>query len=313
MRPSFQRAFLVLAAMVFVASNAGRFSRAADDVAAVVEPAQAQNGQMAGIAVENFDQWVFPNVGNKAAALKTLETRLTLEMRQIQRRYQLTEAQSSRLQMAGRSDISRFLRSVEVSRTKFLKMRDRGGDFNEIWQDISPLQTQFQRGLFTNESLLKKSLRRALNEKQQAAFDSTEAERRAFLAETSRLAAVNQLETTIPMLERQREGLMKLMRDRRFPKLRLANTNYAGYAVLMDLNSVEDVALADLFDKQELAAVRQRTAQFQGWEQLLRQQGAVEDEEPAAVPNDDSPASAVEPANAAEPGGKLLPAARKAE
>ena len=62
--------------------------------------------------------------------------------------------------VAARGDVVQFFEKVEVVRKKFLLVRKDQQKFNEIWQDISPLQMQFQAGLFGEDSFYNKTLRK---------------------------------------------------------------------------------------------------------------------------------------------------------
>ncbi|TXT22002.1 MAG: hypothetical protein FD138_3843, partial [Planctomycetota bacterium] len=135
------------------------------------EPAGVQ-AQVANfeIGAEQFDSWIFQNIPTSAMARKRLDEMLTLKIDDVDRACQLTETQRKKLQLAARGDVVQFFEKVEVVRKKFLLVRKDQQKFNEIWQDISPLQVQFQAGLFGDDSFYHKTLRNMLKGEQLSKF-----------------------------------------------------------------------------------------------------------------------------------------------
>lgn len=156
----FSMAVLALAGMLL----SGTVALAQDDdddppAEALLARGQVQNFEM---PENQFDQWVFQNFPTAAAARKKLDQMLELQMDDVDRACQLSEVQKKKLQLAGRGDMMQFFEQVEVVRKKFLLVRKDQQKFNEIWQDISPLQMKFQAGLFSDDSFYHKTLRNML-------------------------------------------------------------------------------------------------------------------------------------------------------
>lgn len=109
---------------------------AQDDEGDKVEEAAPQNGVRVAqeIGPEVIDQWLFPQ-GNEKSARDFLETQLALRTEELQRLFQLSEAQVRKLQLAGRTEIKRLFDRIQEFRRKFqeqrMKRRARSGGQRE--------------------------------------------------------------------------------------------------------------------------------------------------------------------------------------
>src|SRR5262249_5899162 len=80
---------------------------------AAVPQASAQQGN------DFFDQFVFQQHRTAAGARTRFNSELSKRLEEIDRDYQLTEAQKKKLQLAGRGDIQRFFDRYELGKEKF--------------------------------------------------------------------------------------------------------------------------------------------------------------------------------------------------
>src|SRR5581483_10727841 len=178
-------------------------------VSAQVQPAMAVRA--GGFTDQQFDQWVFQNTGNAVEARRQLNTLLDLQVEEIDRACKLTQAQKKKLLLTGRGDIKRFYDRYEEVKQKFQPLKNDQQRFQEIWQDISPLQITLQNGLFHNDSLLHRSLRNTLTDEQLAQYEVLDRQRREFRHRGNIELAVARLDELMPLRASQRRDLIALI------------------------------------------------------------------------------------------------------
>lgn len=245
-------------------------------------PADAQPGQ---IPVQNFeiqenqfDSWIFQNFPTAAAARKKLDQMLSLQMDDVDRACQLTESQKKKLLLAGRGDMVQFYEQVEVVRKKFLLVRKDQQKFNEIWQDISPLQVKFQAGLFGDDSFYHKTLRNMLKGEQLSKYSQIDGERRKFQYRAKVELVVAMLENAMPLRDEQRQKLINLIAEETKPP-RSFGQQQDYYIVMWNISKIPEKTLKPLFNDAEWEVLNQQFQQVRGLEQWLKQSGALAKDE----------------------------------
>ena len=150
---------VILMAMLSIAGS-GRAAQAQDDVV-VDENEEAPVNMVFNMAgVEQIDQQLYGRFGGAGVAHNKLDAALALRVDDVERICGLTEAQKKKVQLAGRGDIKRFFDRVEVTKRKF--QGGQNNQFNNIWQEIQPLQAELTGGLFGDDSLFAKTVMRTL-------------------------------------------------------------------------------------------------------------------------------------------------------
>ncbi len=235
------------------------------------------NAQAFEMPENQFDQWVFQNLQTATAARSKLEKMLTLQSEDVHRACELTEAQARKLQLAGRGDIKRFFEKVEVVRQKFLLVRKDQQRFNDIWQDIQPLQTVFADGLFSDGSIFRKTLKNTLDERQYEHYAKLQRERNLFRYRAKVELVVAMLENAVPMRDEQRQKLITFIIDETPTPHRFGQWDY--YLVMWNLSKIPETKLKPLFDATQWKALAPQLAQGRGMEQWLKQSGALLTEE----------------------------------
>ncbi len=235
----------------------------------------------AGMQVQNFeiqenqfDSWIFQNFPTAVAARKRLDEMLMLRIDDVDQACQLTEPQRKRLRLAARGDVVQFFEKVEVVRKKFLLVRKDQQKFNEIWQDISPLQVQFQAGLFGDDSFYHKTLRNMLKGEQLSKYSQIDGERRKFQYQAKVELVVAMLENAIPLRDEQRQKLITLIVDETKPP-RSFGQQQDYYLVMWNVSKIPEKTLKPLFSEAEWKVLNQQFAQVRGLEQWLKQSGAL--------------------------------------
>ena len=265
-------AFVALAWML--GGSASAIAQDEDDDPPAVPLAQAQNFEM---PENQFDSWVFQNLQTVAAARKKLEEKLSLQMDDVDRACQLSEAQRKKLQLAGRGDIVQFFEQVEIVRKKFLLVRKDQQKFNQIWQDISPLQVRFQAGLFGEDSFYHKTLRNMLKGEQLSKFSQVDGARRMFQYRAKVELVVAMFENALPLRDEQRQKFITLIVEQTKPPRAFGQQDY--YIVMWNISKIPEKSLKELFDESEWKILNRQFAQVRGLEQWLKQNGALAKDE----------------------------------
>lgn len=270
---------LPLAGCVVFVGLAPLVARAAPDDAEPPPVAQAENNGFE-IAEVNFDQWVFPGVRNANLGREQIVTRMKLQISEIDRVCGLSEEQKRKLQLAGGGDTKRFFDEVEVVRRKFLEVRKDQNAFNNIWQEIQPLQAKMAAGLFGVSSLFAKTLRRTLSTEQGARYEAVENERRKYHYEAMVEAALAMLENSIPLRGEQHEALVKLLLEQTAPPAASGQQEY--YYVMYRLATLPEEQVRPLVNDHQWDGLSQQFNQFRGLREFLVTSGMI-----AKADNDD--------------------------
>ncbi|HEV8063021.1 MAG TPA: SIMPL domain-containing protein [Gemmataceae bacterium] len=240
---------------------------------------------------QQLEQWIFQNDQNATGARKRLDSRLTLHLEDLNRACKLTEEQNKKLKLAGRGDIKRFFDRYETLKRKFKPINQNQPNFQEewqkMWQDISPLQTTLQAGLFREDSLFHKSVYNTLTTEQRTSYDALERERRQYRVRANIELTVSNLEQMAPLRDEQRQKLITLMTNE--IKLPRVSGPYDYYYVQWQLSKIPEEKVKPLFDDAQRKALNQFLNQARAMELTLKQAGQLPaDEEvpekPGAVP-----------------------------
>ncbi|HET6424466.1 MAG TPA: hypothetical protein VFG20_12330 [Planctomycetaceae bacterium] len=257
-------------AWVVVASFMQAAIAAPDDVEPV-EKAVAEGDF--NIDESNFDQWVFQGNGNASAGKERLKARLNLQVAEIDRLCGLTSEQKNKLLLAARGDTKRFFDQVEEVRKKFLAVRQDQNAFNNIWQDIQPLQRQVSVGLHGETSLFYKSLQRTLTEEQLRRYREVQDERRKYRYRASIEVVLTNLENSVPLKHAQHAALVKLILEE--TSTPIAFGQYDQYLIMHQLSKLGEAKVKPLLDERQWTQMKLQFDQARGMEPFLIQQGLL--------------------------------------
>jgi hypothetical protein len=263
----FLPAVTVLACSLIAGSSVNAQS---DDDDTPAAPAQVMHFE---IQENQFEQWVFQNWQSTQMARTQLEKLLGLQIDDVDRAGKLTETQRKKVQLAGGGDIKRFFEQVEVVRNKFLLVRKDQQRFNEIWQDIQPLQMTINTGLFEDGSLFHKTLRKTLTAEQSARYDQNQRDRRAFRYQAKVALAVAMLENAMPLRDEQRQQFIRLLMEETKPPRKSGQHDY--YVIMWQASRLPEDKLKPLFDAAQWKVLSQQFTQMRGMEQFLKQNGGL--------------------------------------
>ena len=260
---------------------------------------------------ENFEANVFQPSGNARQARISIENKLKLQINEINRICKLDDTQIQKLKLAASSDVRRFFEEVDVIRKKFKAGKHDQNAWNQVWQEIHPLQTKMAGGLFGESSFFSKSVRKTLSEEQCAKYDAVVAERRRFRYKCSIETSMTHFEDAVPLSHSQHEAIVALMLEETQPPLVFGQ--YDHHAVMYRFSRVSESKLKSILDDRQWTMAKVQINQNRGMEQFLVQNGII------AKENDDAdvtlpkaqirrklvraaiPADAVEPENRDRP------------
>ncbi|AGA27737.1 hypothetical protein [Singulisphaera acidiphila] len=291
---------LLLALVGFLAAELGPSARGQVLDDEVEEESHSQMpgiGQPFMIAEANFDHVVFGNARNSATALARLETLVKLKIDEVDQVARLTDAQKKKLELASRGDIKRFFDQVEEKRKAFQLVRNDQQKYAAFYQQLNPLRQAFSQGLFGEDSIFTKTLKKSLDEGQIVEYGNLGRQRRALSQEAriGRVLAI--LDHSVGLDVAQRRKLMKLIiEETRPPKI---FGNYDIYAVLFQLSRLPQDRIKPIFQEPQWRLVHAQLEGAKKYEKILISQGAfplgpdaerwivaVDPEAPKPVPND---------------------------
>ena len=190
----------------------------------------------------------------------------------------LTDVQKKKLELASRGDIVEIFDRVEAVRTKFRQIKNDQNKFNQIWQDIQPLQVAFQSEQFGRGSFFHKSLAKVLTPEQLVQYEEAEVARRRFQYRAAIASLVAQIELLVPLLDEQREKLIDLtIEETPLPK---QFGQYTTQIVFVQMSSIPRKKLEGILDPIQLRVIDQQMQQVQGMKRWLIQQGILDGESP---------------------------------
>ena len=223
---------------------------------------------------ENFDQWIFQGSNNASAGKARIESSVKMKLAELRRVCNLTDAQSKKLSLAARGDMRQFFEDVEIVRQKFLKVRNDQNAFNQIWQEINPLQQRQAAGLFGDSSFFAKTVRNTLTREQHDKYRIVLDDRRRFRYQAAAELALHNMSNTVALRHDQHEAIFKLIIEETQPPLTFGQ--YDQYFVFYSLAKLPNAKLKPLLDDRQWKLLQQHLQQGQGMEPTLMQQGMIE-------------------------------------
>ena len=206
--------------------------------------------------MDYVDSCIFQQDRAVPAARQRLASHLTIHMDEIDRACKLTEDQKKKLQLAGKGDIKHFFDRYENVRRNFKPFNQNQPDFQEVWQklweEVSPLQSNLQNGLFEEESLFSKSVSNALTPAQRKGFEAMEKERREFNWRITISQAVEMLDRSMRLTKAQRTFLSDLMLKETKAPWRNAQNYYEQYYLFWQLDRLPHEKFRPKFDEVQL-------------------------------------------------------------
>jgi hypothetical protein len=229
----------------------------------------------------NFDMWVFGNTRTASAARARIEARLKLQLDEIDRAARLTEAQKKKLELAGRGDIKRFFDRVEEKRKEFESVRTDQQKFSAFFQELRPLQLAMNAGLFGDESIFARTLKKTLDPEQTARYETVVIERRHYRQRAWVGLMLAKLDGQVGLTAEQRTRLNVLLLEETRPPRR--SSSYDFQVMMLQLARVPQERLKAFLSDAQWKLLSQQFVYAQGFRQILIQQDLLPDGPAAEV------------------------------
>jgi hypothetical protein len=230
-----------------------------------------------------FDQWVFgAGGGNAAAAHSRLESLLRLQVEDLARACKLSDDQKSKLRLAGRGDIKRYFDQVEQARRKYRNKQYNQNEIGQVFQEIQPLQAPLRTGVFGDDSIYRKVVRKVMTPEQVADYENSQRELRAFRYRARIELVVATLGRSVGMSAEQRRRFAKVLNDETRAPREFGQNDYQ--VALLQAAKVSEEKLKPIFDEAQWRVLGKHFEQVRALEPVIRQNGYVPDgDEPGAA------------------------------
>jgi hypothetical protein len=251
--------------------------------------AAAAQGRQPGVrrvwTDQEFENWVFNHDGNAAAARRRCETLLKLQVDEIDHTCRLSDAQKQKLHLMGRGDVKQVFDAYDRAKHRFTLLANDRSRIGEVIPDTRIVATALQEGIFTDDSLLMKSLPHVLAPEQAAKYDAVAKDRRALRHRTRIEFGVGMLEEAVPLRDRQRHRLIELLEKETKPARMVSSGWYDYYLLLYHLERLQE-KVKPLFTDAEWKLVTGQIREYRGVVPNLRANGLMgEDDEAGDVIN----------------------------
>jgi hypothetical protein len=214
--------WLLLILLIITSSDVFLFA-APDDFEEMPNPAANIAGRVAVMNI-NIDQQLFNQYRNEAGARTHFSNMLKLQLSEIVSLCQPTEEQQQKLMLAAQGDVHRFFTATEALRQKYEGIKNDQNAWNNVWQELHPLQLKLSGGLFDEQSLFAKTVQSVLTPEQASKYQVVMDERRAFRNKAKCECAVV-FGQSIPLRSDQSDRLLKLVMKEFSTQSNMNNTN----------------------------------------------------------------------------------------
>jgi hypothetical protein len=271
----------VLAATTLALAGAGAVAFAQDDDDLIDEMHAGPGVNQGRVVVRNMqsinvniDAWVYGNHRNQSGEGR-LESLLKTKADELARMTGLSEAQKQKLLLAGQGDVRRFVDRVDEIKLKHQSTEFTQVEWRNVFEEIQPLQIELRKGLFRDDSLFGKTLRKTLTADQIARYEEAQQDRRLFQYRASVEMTVMQLGNALGLRDDQRKRLVQLMLDQTEPPQTFGQQDQ--YVVLVQMSRLPEESLKPLFDAGQWRALERQLANSARRLPALRRNGFLID------------------------------------
>jgi hypothetical protein len=224
-----------------------------------------------------FDQWAFGGVGNLATIQRRMDSLLTLKIEEVHRTCLLTDDQKQKLRLAGRGDVKRFFDRIEEKRRKYLNRQFAQNEIGPVFQELQPLQTAMNAGLFHESSFFAKAVPRTLDEGQAERLAEAARTKKADMYRSKVLLAVTTLGKTLGLNAEQRQKFTAVLVEETRPPKVFGQQDV--YAVLYQASRLPEEKLRPIFDDAQWLVLSRHLTQAKSMEPFLKSNGYVPDDD----------------------------------
>lgn len=242
-----------------------------------VSPIAAQNFE---IDITQFDRWIFSGMENPEVARLRLASHAQMEIDRIAVVTPLQESQIKKLEFAAKGDVKRFFDKVDDAHRQFHAMREAGeigqANINELYQIASPLAQHLNRGIYDDDSLLKKVARGCVDDEQAKLLREQDQRQQKLESDAAIMVFLAKLGRQVPMTHFQRQALSELMTENIL--LREPRHNYASYVLMYQMSKLPQAKLKSIFDDAQYDAVKKNFQPGIMMKANFKQMGLLDDE-----------------------------------
>ncbi|MBA3316438.1 MAG: hypothetical protein H0T47_24535 [Planctomycetaceae bacterium] len=261
-----------------------------DAVEAVAEEAEealvdgVNNVNMILLNPEQVAHWVFGNQnmiqrGGIQSYRGTIADGLRLQLDLIETTTSLTEPQRTKLELAGRGDVDRFMDRYEAFARECPGGAVTQDKYVELNRKAQPLARRYRAGLHGEGSLFRKVLRSTLEAEQLARVEASQAERNRMRYQTLVKATVAMIDQKIPLTADQRKRLIDVTMSETTPPDAVVEGHYKYYAVLFQMSQIREDRIQPIFADDEWPAFKVLMQQGQMARGMIFRAGAGEFDE----------------------------------
>jgi hypothetical protein len=256
----------ILSMLVMLGCMATASAQPPPDVDEAQAPRQGMAVRLVALAVQDLlgEEWV-------SEARQELALHLAKQLAVIDRACSLTDAQKTKLQLAGRGDIKRLFDRYQQVMRKSQVIERNDQTIRELREEANQVQIPLQFGLFHEQSLLVKSLPNTLTAEQFARYDAMARECRELRHRINVSNAVILL--GIRLREEQRQALIALMT--RETRSSCKPSQYDSLVLLFQLGRLPQQKLKPLFDRDQWVIMHGILAAYQQLEPMLKRAGLL--------------------------------------
>jgi hypothetical protein len=201
-----------------------------------------------------FESWVFGGMSTENAR-KRLDNTGSQRVQLVHAQCGLTDEQLSKLELAKRGDIVRFFQEVESVRKKVGDKAPDRANMAELAKSIAPLQSQWNTGLVTPQSLFVSVLQRVLTEDQKSKLRDEEARRSEEKNRVHAMAMIKMIEHSVPLNDKQRKMLLDMVVEQ--TKMVRVDAHLQQYVSIQAATKLSEDSLATVLDATQLKNFRQ--------------------------------------------------------
>ena len=151
------------------------------------------------------------------------------------------------------------------------KVKTDQNKFNEIYQELVPLQVALNSGLFGDGSIYSKTIKRVLSEEEDARYQQVIQDKNRFRYRAKIELVVAQLDQSVGFRDEQRRKLVELILSETQPPTRFGQYDY--YLVMYQAGQIAEAKLKPLFEDRQWALLKRQLNQREGWSNSCEARG----------------------------------------
>jgi hypothetical protein len=256
-------------------------------------PVSAEDPAVTQVEVsrEQYYEWTFGLSWSKGNYPAKAEARLREELDFVQRACELTDSQRLKLELAGRGDIHRFFEKFDQYTATLPSGTVSVDETKALRRLLFPCAygIRYDAGLHGRSSMLRKSLRSTLDERQLAAFEtalSARREDRYRQGVTSTFRGLSQSRIKVSLMPEQLERVADLLlQNTESPDSEVGNSYFLGHYVLHALSHVPQEELRAIVGEEQWPSLSAYVEHGRTYADVLQKVAELGDETPTPVAN----------------------------